>query len=110
MGYTKIDQIIMENLECEIGSPLHASVKYYAETGNISGMLYARLKKAIGEASVETTPTSQEQCATTAVSKYEGLQGRELLLDFASYLNTYKGLQYIRFDFMMLDYMNKIKQ
>jgi hypothetical protein len=35
---------------------------------------------------------------------------KELLLDFASHLNTYKGLEEIRFDFMVVDYFDKIQQ
>ena len=33
----------------------------------------------------QNTPTSSEECATPAVSKCEGLQGRELLLAYAEW-------------------------
>ena len=45
-----------------------------------------------------------------AVSNSEGLQGRELLLDFCCHLNKYKKLKDIRFDFMMQDYLDEKSQ
>lgn len=35
---------------------------------------------------------------------------RNLLLDFADHLNSYKGFEEARFDFMVVDYLDKIKQ
>ncbi len=35
---------------------------------------------------------------------------RNLLIDFADHLNTYKGFEEVRFDFMVVDYLDKTKQ
>lgn len=35
---------------------------------------------------------------------------RKELLNFADHLNTYKGLEKIRFDFMVQDYLDKLSE
>jgi hypothetical protein len=37
-------------------------------------------------------------------------KNREVLLGFASHLNNYKGLENLRFDFMVIDYLEKNNQ
>lgn len=58
MAYSKTSELIIKHLSFERTDLGFASVNHFAETGNISGKLYGRIKDMVDEALAETPDAS----------------------------------------------------
>ena len=68
MAYSKTTKLIMKHLSFEKTDLGFASVKYFAETGQISGEFYGRVKDMVDEALAENLDARQSALPMSHVS------------------------------------------
>ena len=56
---------------------------------------------------IESGDLAYHDAETELLDLFAVSQQRELLLQFSSHLNTYKGMEEIRFDFMVCDFLQQ---